>query len=173
MGKQITRKKFIAASLLTAISLPQTLMAISENRTPFNPMDRGAAAIKDRKICIFSKCLQWLNYQDMADLAAAAGFDGIDLTVRKNGHVLPENVANDLPKAVEAIEKAGLKVYMLTTDIAGADGQYTAGILKTAASLGIKYYRTDWFPYDQTIDIPANIEQIKRKLSGLSVLNKQ
>lgn len=34
------------------------------------------------KICIFSKHLQRLNYNDMASLAAEIGFEGIDLTIR-------------------------------------------------------------------------------------------
>ena len=44
------------------------------------------------KIHIFSKHLQFLIYKDMAEAAAEMGFDGIDLTVRPNGHVLPERV---------------------------------------------------------------------------------
>lgn len=57
------------------------------------------------KIHIFSKHLQFLNYQDMAEAAAEIGFDGVDLAVRPGGHVVPEKVGNDLPKAVKALEK--------------------------------------------------------------------
>jgi hypothetical protein len=55
---------------------------------------------------VFSKCLQWLDYPGMAGITAEAGFDGVDLTVRAGGHVLPERVEEDLPKAVEAAEPA-------------------------------------------------------------------
>ncbi|MDZ7723632.1 MAG: hypothetical protein U5R06_12725 [candidate division KSB1 bacterium] len=51
----------------------------------------------------------------MARTIAEIGFDGVDLTVRPGGHVLPENVTQDLPRAVKAIEKTGLKVPMMTT----------------------------------------------------------
>lgn len=34
------------------------------------------------KICIFSKHLQWLRIGGGAVLAAEAGFDGVDITVR-------------------------------------------------------------------------------------------
>ena len=63
------------------------------------------------KIHIFSKHLQFLNYQDLAEAAAEMGFDGIDLTVRPKGHVLPERVESDMPKAVEAMRKVGLILY--------------------------------------------------------------
>ena len=35
------------------------------------------------------------------------GFDGIDLTVRPKGHVAPERVAEDLPRALDAIRAKG------------------------------------------------------------------
>jgi sugar phosphate isomerase/epimerase len=173
MGNYISRKKFIAATALTAINLPGALSALGENHTRPVLSKNNLPATENRKICIFSKCLQWLNYQEMGTLAAAVGFDGIDLTVRKNGHVLPENVLIDLPKAVEIIEKAGLKVYMITTDITDADEPYTRNILQSAAGLGIKYYRTNWFQYNSAIDIPANIEVFRKRLTGLSQLNKK
>ncbi len=98
-------------------------------------------------ICIFSKHLHWLNYDDMATMAKNLGFDGVDLTVRPGGHVLPENVESDLPKAVEAIRKKGLKVPMITTRILNPESQTTHNILRTAGELGIKIYRTGWWKY--------------------------
>ena len=53
---------------------------------------------KKMPICIFSKHLQWCNYKEMADLAGEIGFDGVDLTVRPKGHVLPERVEEDLSR---------------------------------------------------------------------------
>ncbi len=51
---------------------------------------------KKMPICIFSKHLQWCNYKEMADLAGEIGFDGVDLTVRPKGHVLPEEVRQEM-----------------------------------------------------------------------------
>src|SRR5258708_38675535 len=89
------------------------------------------------KICIFSKHLQWLNVSDAARLAADIGFDGIDLTVRKGGHIDPSRAAEELPRAVETIRKAGLEVPMVTTDIVIAQSEHAREILRTIASLGI------------------------------------
>lgn len=125
------------------------------------------------KISIFSKVLQWLDYNEMAQIAADMGFDGIDLTVRPQGHVLPEKVSEDLPKAVEAIKKAGLKVYMITTAIKDANDPLTEVILKTASSLGIRHYRMGWFNYDEKITIEENLKNIEEQLRKLSVLNKK
>ncbi|CAN5368759.1 sugar phosphate isomerase/epimerase [soil metagenome] len=173
----ISRKKFIATTVMAAAGLPFGLNAIArgENReTPapdYPPVNIQPA--EKMKICIFSKHLHWLNYEDMAALAAELGFDGVDLTVRPEGHVLPERATEDMPKAVAAVEKAGLKVYMITTGIKNAGEQHAADIIKTAAATGIKYYRTGWYDYDKNAGIPANIDLVHKQMSGLADLNKQ
>jgi len=40
------------------------------------------------EIHLFSKHLQWLDYEGMSKVAKQIGFDGLDLTVRRKGHVL-------------------------------------------------------------------------------------
>jgi L-ribulose-5-phosphate 3-epimerase len=175
--KTISRKKFITTAALAAAGMPLGLNAlgkISSVPLAFNDQyDAGITAAEKIKVSIFSKHLHWLNYADMAALAAEMGFDGVDLTVRPDGHVLPENVAADLPKAVAAVEKAGLKVYSIVTNIKQADEKYAADILKAASALGIKYYRTAWFNYDKALSVPANLQAISKQLAGLVALNKQ
>lgn len=125
------------------------------------------------KISIFSKHLQWLNYAEMAQVAAQIGFDGVDITVRPEGHVLPERVAEDLPKAVNAVRKAGLNVYMITTAIKDADDLHTENILKTASSLGITHYRMGWFNYSAQKNVEDNLKDIETQLAKLALLNKK
>ena len=84
-------------------------------------------------VCIFSKHLQWLDYDGMAEAAAEAGFDGVALTVRPGGHVQPERAADDLPRAVEAVKKAGLCVPMMTSGITDPNDSVTEQVLKTAS----------------------------------------
>ena len=98
-------------------------------------------------IHLFSKHLQFLNYEDMAEAAAEMGFDGLDLTVRPEGHVLPERVTQDLPVAVEAMKNFGLKPLLMTTNVTDAADPHSRTILETAGKLGIKNYRTGWLTY--------------------------
>jgi len=109
----------------------------------------------------------------MGQVAAEIGFDGIDITVRTGGHVLPDRVAEDLPKAVEAVRKSGLDVYMITTGISSANDPFTESILKTASSLGIHHYRTGWLHYDNTKSVEENLENFQRQLAALAELNKK
>ncbi len=129
-------------------------------------------AVKAPYICIFSKHLQWLGYRDMALLAAEIGFTGIDLTVRKGGHVLPENVKRDLPLAVEQIRDVGLEVPMITTGITQADDPYTRDILETAGKLGIGKYRPGWYRYQKDMKVSESIAHARKQLAQLQVINE-
>ena len=53
----------------------------------------------------------------MAEVSADLGFDGLDITVRPKGHVLPERVVVDLPEAVDAMMGFGMKPGMITTEV--------------------------------------------------------
>jgi len=166
-----TRRNFIAKSVLTAAGVTAGMnsgllrgASLTDNyATPaFSGADTDAF-----KICIFSKHLHWLDYQGMAKALADLGFDGADLTVRPGGHVLPEKVETDLPKAVEALAKQGKKVYMITTSVIDADDPVSEKILKTASSLGIKHYRTGYLYYKDKNPVKDDIKH----LSKLATLN--
>jgi sugar phosphate isomerase/epimerase len=125
------------------------------------------------KICIFSKHLQWLSIGDAASLAAEIGFDGVDITVRNGGHVQPERAADELPKAAEAVRKAGLEVPMITAGIVDAHSPHAEEILRTASALGIRYYRWGDIPLDARKSIPKQIAEDKERVRDLAALNKQ
>jgi L-ribulose-5-phosphate 3-epimerase len=125
----------------------------------------------ERKINLFSKHLQWVGYEEMAKITSDIGFDGLDLTVRPKGHVEPEKVERDLPKAIEACDKHGLKIEMMTTAITRVDDPTTEKILKTASGLGVKVYRTGWYKYDYSISIPENIKKFGVELKKIGELN--
>ena len=167
------RREFIAkmalatAGLVTGIH-PAEAVAATTGKT-MTPTSNASPL----KVCIFSKHLHWLNYEELARTAAEIGFDGIDLTVRPNGHVLPENVVADLPKAVAAARKAGLDVPMMTTDITDARQPHAERVLQTASKLGIKYYRTGWLPYPEEVPVQETLEKYKLQLKALAELNKK
>ena len=124
-------------------------------------------------LCVFSKHLQWLGYEEMARAAADLGFDGIDLTVRPGGHVEPEQVKKDLPRAIKAIQAVGLKIPMITTAITDAVDPASAAILKTAARQGIGHYRLGYFRYEPEQSISETLALARKKLEGLEALNRR
>ncbi len=163
---QLSRRKFLEMIVAAGASLPFTTFARFDTKAMKAPNDK-------RKIHVFSKHLQWLGYEAMAEAVAAGGFDGVDLTVRPGGHVLPERVQKDLPRAVEAMRKAGLDVDMITTAIDNAREAHTEHILKTASALGIKYYRMAWIDYDNALSIIQNLEKLKPRFRDLAEMNER
>ncbi len=98
-----SRRRFLAAATKAVAAVGASSLFVEDAARAQRRLRDGALDIS-----VFSKCLQWLDYSGMAAITAEAGFDGVDLTVRQGGHVLPERVEEDLPMAVEAATKAGI-----------------------------------------------------------------
>ncbi len=160
-----SRRRFLAQAVLAAGALPLWSPALAAQ-----PIT--GAAVDVPNIHIFSKHLQFLNYTDMADAAAEMGFDGVDLSVRPEGHVLPERVEDDLPKAAEALRKAGLPPKLMTTAVGDVNNQTDVRVLKTAAELGFQLYRMVWYPYADNQSIPDSIHHFQEQIRTLGELNK-
>jgi len=99
------------------------------------------------QIVYFSKHLQWLNWQQMAETAKELGFDGLDVTVRQGGHVEPARVQEDLPKVAKIVRQAGLSIPMITAGIVDVDSPDAEAIIRTASEAGITRYRWGWFSW--------------------------
>ena len=132
-----------------------------------------STSAKKRPVHVFTKCLQFLSYDEIAEVLAEQGFDGADLTVRPNGQVLPENVTTDLPKALKALRKAGVDSNMIVTEINNPDDSVSKSILKTMADLGIGYYRMGYFNFDPKKSIPQNLDEHKITFEKLEKLNRK
>ena len=157
----ITRREFIQTTSLGAAVAVLPLGAVAEAQTAGGRW----------KIIAFSKPFTHLNFDDTADLVADVGWDGIECPVRKSStHIVPERVADDLPKMVEALKKRGRQVAMITTDITGVDAT-AEQILRTAANLGIKKYRLGPIRYVATTSITDQLQEITPKIRDLAQLN--
>jgi len=136
------------------------------------PAQAAPAPLLPFRVQVFTKHLGGFSYADIAQLAAEAGFDGLDLTVRPGGHVLPERVADDLPRAVEAAKSGGVSVPMIVTALTGADSPHAEAIIRTAAAQGVQAYRTGWLSYRPDETIERNWERFRATLTGLVALNR-
>lgn len=161
---QFSRRAFIKnTTALAAIPFLSPELLKAENKT----------SQEFPKIHIFSKHLQFLDYEVMSDVVREMGFDGIDLTVRPKGHVLPERVEDDLPKAAEAMRKAGLPPSLFCTAVESAVNAQDVRLLQTASKLGFQYYRMNWYRYPENQTQPAALSSFSQKIGGLSKLNKK
>jgi len=121
------------------------------------------------QLLVFSKHLPDLNYEELGKTAKELGFDGVDLTVRPKGHVLPERVAEDLPRAVDTLRKHGLSVPMITTEITSASDPAANPTLRTAASLGIPFFKPGYWRY-KAGPIEPQVKEVAADVRRLAML---
>ena len=130
----------------------------------------NADAVTRPPVCIFSKHLQFLDYPALAKTGNALGLEGLDLTVRKGGHVLPENVGADLPVAVKNIQDVGLSVPMITTGLKTGSDPTARPILEAASKLGIKYVRVGGHRYRESGNPAEDLAAIQADLTSLAAV---
>ncbi len=160
-----SRRKFLKNTTMAAGTLP--LMGSIHPIWSANPSSAPLS------IHIFSKHLHFLDYKKVGEKSAEIGFDGVDLTVRPKGHVLPEFVKRDLPIAIEEIKKGGSQCIMMTTAIETVNNSLDVEVLETASKLGIKYYRMNWYKYTDEGELKNELLNYQQKITDLSILNKK
>lgn len=160
-----SRREFITKTACAVGLLPFT--AFSYSNFIMDPKD------DQLDVNIFSKHLQFLDYKTTGEMAAEMGFSGVDLTVRPNGHVLPEMVKTELPKAVKAIAASGVNCKMITTSIESVNNSLDVDILEAASKEHIKYYRTNWFKYKEDVSIQNSLLFYQDEIKKLGEVNKK
>ncbi|GAB1451409.1 sugar phosphate isomerase/epimerase [Draconibacterium sp.] len=159
------RRNFIKTTGLSAAG-------ISLAGTGFASSVLSSKSVK-RPICAFTKCLQFLNFDQIAEVLARLEFDGADITLRPGGQIEPENAKSELPKAVKTLQKAGVGIPMMTSAVTDADDKLSMETLKVAADSGIKYYRMGWLAYDFSKTIQQNLDAHKTQFEKLARLNEK
>ena len=160
-----TRREFLTktACFTGALSLSSFSLPIFNHEYETDSLD----------INLFSKHLQFLDYHETGAIAAEMGFNGIDLTVRPNGHVLPERVKTDLPLAVTAIKKSGINCNIITTAVESISNTVDIDVLQTAADCNIQHYRTNWFKYKEGLSMEESLLFYQGEVRKLGVLNME
>ena len=98
---------------------------------------------------------------------------GPDLTVRPGGLVLPEQVAEDLPKAVSAFRDAGLTVPMISTGLRSGSDATASSTLTTAGKLGIRYFKLGYYQYDDATRWRPQLDATRKELESLLAISRR
>ena len=152
----MNRRQFITAA--TVVAATPSLLAKQKRKNAF---------------CVFTKPLQMLSYDDLADLIAELGFDGIEGTIRPGGQIVPEQVPDELPKMMSALKKRGLEMTIMASGINNADDKLNIQQLQVAAKLGVKRYRMGYHKYDLKKPITGQMNELRPILKNLVALNKE
>ncbi len=124
-------------------------------------------------IILFEKPVQALHYDEIADRIAAMGIQGIEATIRRNGHIKPENAAKEVPVLMKAMEKAGLTTVLPATHLNQPD-DHMREQLKIFHDNGIRQYRMQNYRYDKkSNDLLADARSYREKLLKIAEMNAE
>ncbi len=172
MDRELSRRAFLRVSSGLASSAVAGLAGNALSAPLPIGSEPSSPGAYEGKLCFFSKALPEMDWRRLAQSCKRLGFDGIDLTVRPGGHVLPERAAEDLPKAVTAIRDEGLEVPMITTALVSAADTTAPAILSTAGKLSIPFFKPGYYQYE-FIDVRRELERAGEQFRGLAGLGKQ
>jgi sugar phosphate isomerase/epimerase len=125
------------------------------------------------QLVMFSKHLAPLPVGQAGEVVKDLGFDGVDLTVRPGGHVLPERVAEDLPQAVRQLAGLGLAVPMMTTAIVRADDPHAEAIMAAAAEAGVRNLKLGYWPYKPFGKLHEQLDAARTAMDGIEALARK
>jgi len=161
------RREFVKATMLTGALAVMTPMGLAT-----------CACGKKTKLQAFTKNFMFLSREELCEMLAAAGLDGVEWCVRGRSHVEPLKVREELPLAVKAARSRGLSAFMVCTRSKGdgtdapAEGDIVE-TLKVCADNGITLWRPGSFVYDAKLSVAANLEIFRRKFARLEEVSRQ
>jgi len=125
------------------------------------------------RFMMFSKSLQSMSVPEAGETVKSVGFDGIELTVRPKGHVLPKNVREALPRAVDQLREIGLDVASLVTEVHSYEDRLAHDVCAAAARAGALLLRTSSQRYQPFGAIREQIEAARREAVDLEKLGRE
>ncbi len=161
-----SRRTFLGQIAATATVLTLPSESSSSTAAETKPASRY-------KIAGFTKPFQTLSFAETAEVVAQIGWDGIECPVRQKGQVLPERVADDLPRLAEALQKRNLELTTIATDVRNVTDPLTEKVLRAASKGGVKLYRLAHLAYDRNRPIPEQLANLRAELRELAALNKE
>lgn len=124
------------------------------------------------QICLLSRQLAKLEYQDLGPILQQLGFDGCNLTVEPNGHVRPDLASVDLSRAIETMRGSTVDVPVITTAFTTLADPTIRNVMAIAGLMGVHYFRPGYWQYSESADVTTRLVSVERDMAGLSALGR-
>ena len=126
--------------------------------TPWHESVEGSRAVK---FVLFTDNLADLSVARACESAKAAGFDGLDLTLRPGGHVRPEAAEVGLAEARRRPTPRASSIPMVSTAVTDVDSPHAESIFAAAAHYGARLVKLGYWEYRPFGTLGAQIEQAR------------
>jgi sugar phosphate isomerase/epimerase len=123
-------------------------------------------------VCLYSRLLIKVPYDDLGPVLHGLGLDGCDLSVEPGGHVDPHGQDFHLMRAVEAITGVGLDVPAITTGYTSLADPTIRNVAGTCGEMGVPVFKPGHWKYTAGTEIEARLAEVQRDLAGLASLTR-
>ena len=123
-------------------------------------------------VCLYSKLVAKVEYDNLGKVLRDLGFDGCNLSVEPGGHVLPEQAQADLVRAVLAVTDVGLVVPVFTTSTTSPADPNIRLVLSIGNFLGVPLFRPGVWKYNGATEIEGRLAQVQGEIAGLTALGR-
>jgi len=96
----------------------------------------------------------------------------LELTLRPEGHIKPENAADELPALVAALARRKRRILVLATSFVRADEPHVEKALRAAKQLGITQYRHRGYRYAAGVPLKKQLAEFRSQLKDFAALNR-
>lgn len=164
----MNRRSFLKYSAITSLAFPLEKV-IASNKAMGSTYSTNYSSTET--VCMFVKPLEKYSYEEIAIMLSEAGFNGADISFRKQGLITPETARTELPKLVKMFSQKNLSTPMAVTDITDPDDPSTLPTLELMKDNGISFYRLGIINYDPNIPIRKSLSLLTDKMKKLEELN--
>jgi sugar phosphate isomerase/epimerase len=118
----------------------------------------------------FTKLLKELDVKGLVAFCKECGLDGVDLAVRPEYPVNPDNAATALPEAARAFRDAGLTIGLVTlaTNLNDPASKTAVALFEACAKAEVPAVKIGYFPYKAPFD--EALKEARSRLTGFAKL---
>jgi sugar phosphate isomerase/epimerase len=134
------------------------------------PASAGTGTGRPTCYLCFTVTLGALDIPGLIGFCKETGLDGVDLTVRTGFPVTPDNVAAELPRAVNAFQDAGLIIGQVSgpRELTDPDSTAARAIFEACRKAGIGGVRLGYFMYEDHFE--RSLADVRARLAGFARL---
>jgi sugar phosphate isomerase/epimerase len=125
------------------------------------------------RFVLFSDNLADLSIPQACAAAKEAGFEGLDLTLRPGGHVLPADAETGLAEARRIADRAGITIPMVSTAITDVESPHAEAIFAASAHYGARHLKLGYWAYHPFGTLDAQMAEARAKLGRLARLGRK
>ena len=122
---------------------------------------------------LFTDNLADLKFDQVCMEVKKAGFDGVDLTLRPGGHVLPQNVEMGLSEARANADRHDVAIPMAPTAISDIDSPHAKQVIASCAHYGVRKIKAGYWKYEPFGTMQRQIDAARKKLERIIKLTRK